>query len=104
MVTRRTGTREFAVGQSMAGTTVGTWARQTCVLLLTMLTCPSAGTHALVLVVREKRALPPIGARVVGVAGGVFLDLAALPRKTQRTIAAWAPGYTSHAHGAPSTI
>lgn len=68
------------------------------------MTCPSAGTHALVLVVREKRALPPIGARVVGVAGGVFLDLATLAREAQRTITAWAPGYAGHAHGAPSSI
>lgn len=68
------------------------------------LTCPSAGTHAFVLVVREKPALPPIDARVVGVAGGVFLDLTALACEAQRTHAAGTPRYTSHAHGALSSI
>lgn len=60
------------------------------------LTCPSTLTRAFVLVVREKPALPPIDARVVGVAGGVILDLTALAREAQRTLAAGTPRYTIH--------
>lgn len=85
MKTRRTGTRVFAIWQSIAYTLVGTWAGQTCVLLLTMLTCPPKGTLAFVLVVGKEQALSSIGARVIGVAGGVFLDFAVLTRKAQRT-------------------
>lgn len=82
-------------GQRAAESAVGAGAGQTAVLVLAPRPCPSSGTLALVLVEGQQGADAPVGARVVGVTGGVLGDLAVLPRVAQR---AGACGASQHRH------
>lgn len=94
-VTRRTGTCVFAAGESAALSIVGTWTRETAVLVLAACSCPSYRALTLVLVKRQQRTATLVLTGVVWVTRGVLGSLAVRSSKTKR---AGAGGTTRYRH------